>query len=85
MLVLTSSMLWNGGKIITSNIKFLSRMAIGILAILISIVASKSIFHATGRVIDEFRSRLTEESIASFIYGEDWLRNKNNLKKKKKV
>ena len=65
--------------------KILSKMAADILVIPISTVASKSTFSAGGRVIDEFRSRLNEESIEAFICGGDWLRHKYNLKKKSKV
>ena len=65
--------------------KILSKMAADILAIPISTVASESTFSAGGRVIDEFRSRLNEESIAALICGGDWLRNKYNLKKMQKV
>ena len=65
--------------------KILSKMAADILAIPISTVASESTFSAGGRVIDEFRSRLNEESIAALICDGDWLRNKYNLKKMQKV
>ncbi|XP_027343148.1 zinc finger BED domain-containing protein RICESLEEPER 2-like [Abrus precatorius] len=65
--------------------KILSEMAADILTIPISIVALESTFSARGRVIDEFHSRLNEESIAALICGGDWLRNKYNLKKIQKV
>ncbi|XP_051152525.1 zinc finger BED domain-containing protein RICESLEEPER 1-like [Andrographis paniculata] len=63
--------------------KVLSKMAADVLAIPISTVASESTFSAGGRVIDEYRSRLNEESIETLICGGDWLRHKYNLKKKK--
>ena len=65
--------------------KILSRMAADILAIPISTVASESTFSVGGRVIDEFRSKLNEESIEALICEGDWLRNKYGLKKKQKV
>ncbi|XP_051126815.1 zinc finger BED domain-containing protein RICESLEEPER 1-like [Andrographis paniculata] len=63
--------------------KVLSKMAADVLAIPISTVASESTFSAGGRIIDEYRSRLNEESIETLICGGDWLRHKYNLKKKK--
>ncbi|XP_072062055.1 zinc finger BED domain-containing protein RICESLEEPER 2-like [Arachis hypogaea] len=65
--------------------KVLSKMAADILAIPVSTVASESSFSAGGRVIDEYRSRLNQESIEALICGGDWLRNKYGLKKKPKV
>ena len=65
--------------------KILSKMAADILAIPISTVASESTFSAGGRVIDEYRSKLNEDSIEALICGGDWLRNKYGLKKKPKV
>lgn len=65
--------------------KILSKMAADILAIPISTVASESTFSAGGRVIDEFRSRLNDDSIEALICGGDWLRHKYNLKRKSKV
>ncbi|XP_028804297.1 zinc finger BED domain-containing protein RICESLEEPER 2-like [Neltuma alba] len=65
--------------------KILSKMAADILAIPISTVASESTFSAGGRVIDEYRSKLNEESIEVLICGGDWLRNKYGLRKKPKV
>ncbi|XP_057458219.1 zinc finger BED domain-containing protein RICESLEEPER 1-like [Lotus japonicus] len=65
--------------------KVLSKMAADILAIPISTVASESTFSAGGRVIDEYHSKLNDESIEALIYGGDWLRHKYNLMKKAKV
>ncbi|KAL1359242.1 hypothetical protein AAHE18_04G094400 [Arachis hypogaea] len=64
--------------------KVLSKMAADILAIPVSTVASGPSFSAGGRVIDEYRSRLNQESIEALICGGDWLRNKYGLKKKPK-
>ncbi|XP_027337090.1 zinc finger BED domain-containing protein RICESLEEPER 2-like [Abrus precatorius] len=65
--------------------KILSKMTTDILPIPISTVASESTFSAGGRVIDEFRLRLNEESIAALVCGGDWLHNKYNLEKIQKV
>ncbi|KAK2454964.1 zinc finger BED domain-containing protein RICESLEEPER [Trifolium repens] len=65
--------------------KILSKMAADILAILISTVASESTFSVGGRVIDEFRSKLSEDSVEAFICGGDWFRHKYNVTKNSKV
>jgi len=65
--------------------KILSKMAADILVIPISTVASESTFSAGGRVIDEFHSKLNEESVEALICGGDWFRQKYNVKKKSKV
>ena len=57
-------------------------MSTDILAIPISTVASGTSVSARGRVIDEYQSKLNEESIEALICGEDWFRHKYNLKKK---
>ncbi|XP_058785499.1 zinc finger BED domain-containing protein RICESLEEPER 2-like [Vicia villosa] len=64
--------------------KILSKMVADILAIPISIVASESTFSAGGRVIDEHRSKLNQESVEALICGGDWFRQKYNVKKKSK-
>jgi hypothetical protein len=69
----------------STKYKILSKMAADILAIPISTVASESTFSAGGRVIDEYRSKLNEESVESLICGSDWFRHKYNVKKKSKV
>ncbi|CAH9076336.1 unnamed protein product [Cuscuta epithymum] len=65
--------------------KVLSKMAADIRAIPITTVASEATFSAGGRVIDEYRSRLNEESVSALLCGGDWLRKKYNLRKSKKV
>ncbi|KAK2388808.1 zinc finger BED domain-containing protein RICESLEEPER [Trifolium repens] len=64
--------------------KILSKMAADILAIPISKCASESRFSAGGRVIDEFRSRLSEDSVEALICGGDWFRHKYNVTKNSK-
>ncbi|KAF1867963.1 hypothetical protein Lal_00042431 [Lupinus albus] len=54
--------------------KVLSKIVADILAIPISTVASESTFSDGGRVIDEYSSKLNEESIEALICGGDWLR-----------
>ena len=63
----------------------LSKMAADILAIPISTVTSESTFSAGGRVIDEFRSRLNEESVEALICGGDRFRHKYGVKNKSKA
>lgn len=63
--------------------KILPKMAADILAISISTIASESTFSAGGRVIDDFRSKLNEESITTLICGGDWLHNKYGMKRNK--
>lgn len=65
--------------------KVLSKISSDILAVPTSIVASKSIFSAGGRLIDEYSSRLNEESIEALICGWDWLHHNYNLRRKSKV
>lgn len=60
-------------------------MTSDILVVSVSTIASEVTFSVGGRVIDEYRSKLNEESIEALIYGGDWLRHKYNMKRKKKV
>ena len=60
-------------------------MARDTLIVPISTVASKSTFSTGGRVIDEYRPRLNEESIEALICGGDWIHHNYNLKRKIKV
>jgi hypothetical protein len=62
-----------------------SKMAVDILVIPISIVVSESIFNVGGRVIDEFRFKLSEDSVEALICGGDWFRHKYNVPKNAKV
>ena len=69
----------------STKFKILSRVASDILAVPISTVASESTFSAGGRVIDEYRARLNEESVEVLLCGGDWLRHKYGLKRKLNV
>ncbi|GJW10039.1 zinc finger BED domain-containing protein RICESLEEPER 2-like protein [Tanacetum coccineum] len=46
---------------------------IDLLAIFVSMVASESVFSTSGRVLDSFRSSLSDNSIESLIYTQGWL------------
>lgn len=61
----------------TNNMKYkiLSRMAVEILVIPVSSVASECTFSAGGRVIDPHRASLAPEIVQALICGGDWLRS----------
>jgi len=59
-------------------------MARDILVVPISTNALESSFSIGGRVIDEYRSRLNEESLEALICDGDWIRHNYNLKRKTK-
>ncbi|KAK1432618.1 hypothetical protein QVD17_09516 [Tagetes erecta] len=52
----------------------ISRMARDILAIQISTVASESAFSTSGRVLTEYRTRLSEKIVEALICTQDWVR-----------
>lgn len=53
------------------SLKYKSKMTNDILVIPVSTVVAKATFSVGGRVIDEYRSKLNEESIETLIYGGD--------------
>ncbi|XP_038725975.1 zinc finger BED domain-containing protein RICESLEEPER 2-like [Tripterygium wilfordii] len=57
-----------------NRFSIVANMARDVLAIPISIVASKSTFSTGGRVLDPFRSSLTPTVIETLICTQDWLR-----------
>ncbi|KAL4568270.1 hypothetical protein LXL04_023878 [Taraxacum kok-saghyz] len=61
--------------------RVLSKMAMDVLAIPVSTVASESTFSARGRVIDAYRSSLGKETVQKLICGADWIRNLYGIKK----
>ena len=69
------------------NLKFrvLSKMAVELLSIPITTVASESTFSAGGRIIDQYRSSLGTESVQVLLCGNDWFRGFYGLKKKGRV
>ena len=52
----------------------LSRVVRHVLAIPVSIVASKSAFSTAGRVLDPFQSSLSPFIVETLICGQNWLR-----------
>nr|KAJ0227351.1 hypothetical protein LSAT_V11C100019670 [Lactuca sativa] len=73
---------WNMHKL---KYRVLSRMAMDVLAVPISTVASDSTFSAGGRVIDPYRSLLAPDTVQMLICGGDWIRQMYGIKKKLKV
>lgn len=69
---------WNMHKL---KYRVLSKMAMDILAVPISTVASESTFSAGGRVIDPYRSTLASTTVEMLICGGDWIRHIYGLKK----
>ena len=57
----------------------LSRMARDLFAAPASTVASESAFSTGGRVISDYRSRLTSKNVEALICLQDWLRAEGNL------
>ncbi|PKU74794.1 Putative AC transposase [Dendrobium catenatum] len=52
-----------------------SRMAVDVLCILISIVASKFTFSNGGRLLDQYRSVLKHDIVEALVCTKDWLYN----------
>ena len=52
-------------------------MAHDLLVIPISIVASESVFSASERTLDDFRSSLTPTMVERLICANDWIRGSN--------
>lgn len=57
-----------------SRYPILSKLARDILCIPISTVASESAFSAGGRVLDDYRSSLTKDTVEMLVCGGDWIR-----------
>ncbi|KAM0060533.1 putative transcription factor/ chromatin remodeling BED-type(Zn) family [Helianthus debilis subsp. tardiflorus] len=70
---------WNTHRL---KYRVLSKMAMDILAVPISTVASESTFSAGGRVIDPYRSTLAPTTVEMLICGGDWIRQIYGVKKK---
>nr|DAD21601.1 TPA_asm: hypothetical protein HUJ06_023064 [Nelumbo nucifera] len=70
-----------------NNLKYwvLSKMAVEILAIPISTIASEAIFSVGGRVIDSYHASLALETAQALICGGDWIRVLHGVKKKQKI
>ncbi|KAK3041016.1 hypothetical protein RJ639_026728 [Escallonia herrerae] len=54
--------------------KILSKMAVDILSIPITTVASEAAFSTGGRVIDPYRASLSTKTMEALICGGDWIR-----------
>jgi len=52
----------------------LSRMARDILAVPASTIASESAFSTGSRVLSDFRSRMTTETVEALVCLQDWIR-----------
>ncbi|KAL4589182.1 hypothetical protein LXL04_002087 [Taraxacum kok-saghyz] len=65
--------------------RVLLKMAMDVLAIPVSTVASESTFSAGGRVIDAYRSSLGKETVQKLICGADWIRHLYGINKKLKI
>ena len=65
--------------------KILPRMALDILAIPISTVASEVTFSAKTRVIDSYRAYLALETMKILMCASDWCRKLHEIKKIEKV
>ncbi|KAI7944809.1 hypothetical protein MJO28_010504 [Puccinia striiformis f. sp. tritici] len=59
----------------------LSQLAKALLMIPMTSVASESAFSTGGRVIDEQRSRLSDETVEALICTQDWIRARKIAKK----
>ncbi|GAU10851.1 hypothetical protein TSUD_424540, partial [Trifolium subterraneum] len=63
----------NYWKVHSSRFPVLANIARDLLAIPVSTVASESAFSTGGRVLDEYRSRLSTRTVEALICTEDWL------------
>nr|GEV69656.1 zinc finger BED domain-containing protein RICESLEEPER 2-like [Tanacetum cinerariifolium] len=68
-------------KVNSHRFLILSLMARNLLAIPISTVASELVFSTSGRVLDSYRSFLSDKTIQCLVCAQDWLRISLNPKK----
>jgi len=59
----------------------LSRMVRDILAVPASTVASESAFSTGSRVLSDFRSRMTPETVEALVCLQDWIRASGNTQR----
>ncbi|WVZ82105.1 hypothetical protein U9M48_029407 [Paspalum notatum var. saurae] len=64
-------------KMSSATYPVLARMARDILAIPASSVASESAFSSGERIINDYRSRLSCETVEALVYLQDWLRGRD--------
>ena len=65
--------------------RILSEMARDLLAVPISMVASKSPFSAGGKVLEPHRASLSTDTIQMLLCGSDWVRALHAIKKKSHI
>ena len=75
----------NSWKANILKFKVLFQMAIHILSVLITTVASESTFSVSGRVIDDRRSSMSIETVQMLFCASDWIWNLHRMKKNKRV
>ncbi|GMI80864.1 hypothetical protein HRI_001755700 [Hibiscus trionum] len=68
----------------SNKFRILSRMAVTILVVPITTVASEATFSAGGRVIDPYRASLAPETVQMLMCTGDWCRSFHGLKRKNK-
>ena len=61
-------------KMNASRFPTLSKVARVVLRALATSVASESAFSTGGRVLDDYRCRLNEESVEALVCAQDWIR-----------
>uniref|UniRef100_A0A803LLV0 Transposase n=1 Tax=Chenopodium quinoa TaxID=63459 RepID=A0A803LLV0_CHEQI len=66
----------------STKYRVLSRLAVDILAVPITTVASEATFSAGSRVIDPYRSSLTPETVKMLLCSGDWCRALHGVKRK---
>jgi hypothetical protein len=65
-------------KTSSATCPILARMARDILAVPASMVASESAFSSGEKIINDYRSRLTSETVEALICLQNWIRGKGN-------
>jgi arginyl-tRNA--protein-N-Asp/Glu arginylyltransferase len=66
----------NWWKVNSTKFEVIAQIAQDVLAILITTVASESVFSTRGRVLDHFRSSLAPTTVEALTCSHNWLRSK---------
>ena len=66
-------------KLNASNYPILSKMARGILTILISIVDFEFTFSTSGHILDAFRSSLSPKTVETLVCTQNWLKKYHTI------
>lgn len=69
----------------SNKYRILSRMALHVIAVPITTVASEATFSAGSRVIDPYRASLATETVQMLMCTGDWCRSLHGIKRKNKV